>query len=72
MSSPFFGLFGTQFHVFKVNNDVPFFRTSKQRFACMTEKSTNDDNDDCNDIYDSNDGNFDDSDDKNYQKTYKY
>ena len=38
MSSPFLVLFGTQFNVFKVNNDGPFFRTSKQRFACVTEK----------------------------------
>ena len=43
----------------------PFFRTSKRRFARMTEKSTGDDNDGCNDNYD---GHFDDNDDKNDQK----
>ena len=47
-----------------------FFRTSKQRFVRMTEKSTKDDYDDCNDNFHSNDGNFDHNDDKNYPETY--
>ena len=42
-----------------------FFRTSKQRFAGMTENNTDDDNDGCNDNYDDNYGNFDDYYEKN-------
>ena len=37
-----------------------FFRTPKQRFARMTEKSTIDYNNGCTDNYDCYDGNFDD------------
>ena len=43
-----------------------FFRTSKRRFARMTEKNTIDYNNGFNDNYNSNDGNFDDNDDKKH------
>ena len=43
-----------------------FFRTSKRRFARMTEKNTIDYNNGFNDNYISNDGNFDDNDDKKH------
>ena len=61
MSSPFFGLFGTQFHVFKVNKDGPFFPDVKTTFCVYDRKNTNHDNDGCNDNYD---GNFVDHDGK--------
>ena len=43
-----------------------FFRTSKRRFARMTEKNTIDYNNGFNDNYNNNDGNFDDNDDKKH------
>ena len=43
-----------------------FFRTSKRRFARMTEKNTIGYDNGFNDNYNSNDGNFDDNNDKKH------